>query len=76
MPAALRLMCVLAHPDDESLGTGGALAHYAQAGIETHVVTATRASGADTGIGVSIPGPRSSAGPVRPSSAPPPPYWA
>jgi len=39
---ALRLMCVLAHPDDESLGTGGTLATYAAQGIETYVVTATR----------------------------------
>ena len=39
---SLRLMCVLAHPDDESLGTGGTLAKYAAEGIETHVVTATR----------------------------------
>ena len=39
---ALRLMCVLAHPDDESLGTGGALAKYAAEGIETYLVTATR----------------------------------
>ena len=38
----LRLMCVLAHPDDESLGTGGALATYAREGIATYVVTATR----------------------------------
>jgi LmbE family N-acetylglucosaminyl deacetylase len=38
----LRLMCVLAHPDDESLGTGGALAKYAREGIATYVVTATR----------------------------------
>jgi LmbE family N-acetylglucosaminyl deacetylase len=38
----LRLMCVLAHPDDESLGTGGTLARYAAEGIETYVVTATR----------------------------------
>ena len=38
----LRLMCVLAHPDDESLGTGGTLAKYAAEGIETFVVTATR----------------------------------
>jgi LmbE family N-acetylglucosaminyl deacetylase len=39
---ALRLMAVLAHPDDESLGLGGALARYAAEGVETHVVTATR----------------------------------
>jgi LmbE family N-acetylglucosaminyl deacetylase len=38
----LRLMAVLAHPDDESLGVGGALAKYASEGIETFVVTATR----------------------------------
>ena len=38
----LRLMCVLAHPDDESLGTGGILARYAAEGIETYLVTATR----------------------------------
>jgi LmbE family N-acetylglucosaminyl deacetylase len=35
-------MCVLAHPDDESLGTGGALAKYAAEGVETYLVTATR----------------------------------
>ena len=38
----LRLMCVLAHPDDESLGTGGTLAKYAAEGVETYLVTATR----------------------------------
>ena len=38
----LKLMCVLAHPDDESLGTGGTLAKYGAEGIETHVITATR----------------------------------
>src|SRR5258706_13057154 len=38
----LRLMCVLAHPDDESLGTGGTLAKYASEGVETYLVTATR----------------------------------
>ena len=35
-------MCVLAHPDDESLGTGGVLARYAREGVGTYVVTATR----------------------------------
>jgi len=38
----LRLTCVLAHPDDESLGTGGTLAKYAAEGVETSVITATR----------------------------------
>jgi LmbE family N-acetylglucosaminyl deacetylase len=38
----LRLMCVLAHPDDESLGTGGILAKYGSEGVGTFVVTATR----------------------------------
>lgn len=35
-------MCVLAHPDDESLGMGGTLAKYHAEGIETCLVTATR----------------------------------
>jgi len=35
-------MCVLAHPDDESLGTGGTLARYSAEGIGTYLVTATR----------------------------------
>ena len=38
----LKLMCVLAHPDDESLGTGGTLAKYAAEGVETYLITATR----------------------------------
>jgi LmbE family N-acetylglucosaminyl deacetylase len=37
-----KLMAVLAHPDDESLGFGGTLAKYAAEGVETHLVTATR----------------------------------
>jgi len=42
MADSLRLTCVLAHPDDETLGTGGILARYAQEGVETSLVTATR----------------------------------
>jgi len=38
----LRLMAVLAHPDDESLGFGGTLARYGSEGVETILVTATR----------------------------------
>lgn len=42
LASELRLMCVLAHPDDESLGTGGALAKCAAEGVATYLVTATR----------------------------------
>jgi LmbE family N-acetylglucosaminyl deacetylase len=42
MTQTLRLLAVLAHPDDESLGMGGTLARYAQEGVETYLVTATR----------------------------------
>lgn len=38
----LKLLCVLAHPDDESLGCGGTLAKYADEGIDTYVISATR----------------------------------
>jgi len=41
MPAP-KLMAVLAHPDDESLGIGGTLAKYASEGVETFLLTATR----------------------------------
>jgi LmbE family N-acetylglucosaminyl deacetylase len=39
---ALKLLCVFAHPDDESMGTGGTLAKYAAEGVETYLVCATR----------------------------------
>lgn len=37
-----RLMAILAHPDDESMGFGGTLAKYAAEGVEIAVVCATR----------------------------------
>ena len=40
--SAPRLMAVLAHPDDESLGFGGTLAKYAAEGVDVSVLTATR----------------------------------
>jgi mycothiol conjugate amidase Mca len=42
MAEPLTLMAVHAHPDDECLGTGGALARYSEEGIQTILVTATR----------------------------------
>ena len=40
-----RLMAVLAHPDDESLGVGGVLAKYASEGVDVFLLTATRGEG-------------------------------
>ena len=56
-PSELRLMCVLAHPDDESLGTGGALALSAAEGIATYLVTATRGERGRFGDAVTRPAP-------------------
>ncbi len=53
----LKLMCILAHPDDESLGTGGILARYAAEGIETYLVTATRGERGWFGPEEKYPGP-------------------
>lgn len=56
MSEQLRLLCVLAHPDDESLGFGGTLAKYAREGIETYLVTATRGERGRFGSGIDFPG--------------------
>ena len=54
---ARKLMAVLAHPDDESLGFGGTLAKYAAEGVEVVVLTATRGeSGRYRGIRPGEPG--------------------
>jgi len=45
MAHALKLMAVLAHPDDESLGVGGTLAKYASEGVDVFLLTATRGDG-------------------------------
>jgi LmbE family N-acetylglucosaminyl deacetylase len=42
MTNPLKLMAILAHPDDETLGCGGTIVKYAKEGIETHLITATR----------------------------------
>lgn len=36
------LLAVLAHPDDESFGTGGTLAYYALQGVNVYLICATR----------------------------------
>jgi LmbE family N-acetylglucosaminyl deacetylase len=36
------LLSVLAHPDDESFGMGGTLAHYAEQGVDVYLICATR----------------------------------
>lgn len=41
MNSDLKLLYVLAHPDDETLGNGAAIARYADEGAEVHLVTAT-----------------------------------
>jgi LmbE family N-acetylglucosaminyl deacetylase len=57
MTNELRLMLVLAHPDDESLGNGGMVARYAAEGVETYLVTATRGEQGWFGPEYENPGP-------------------
>lgn len=37
-----KLLCVLAHPDDEALAFGGTIAKYSSLGVETSLIVATR----------------------------------
>lgn len=55
----LKLMCVLAHPDDESLATGGLLARCAALGVQTYLLTATRGEWGWFGEAETYPGPLS-----------------
>lgn len=57
MREKLKLMCILAHPDDESLGTGGILAKYADEGVAAFLVTATRGERGWFGPAEEYPGP-------------------
>ncbi len=42
MTETSKLLAILAHPDDESMGIGGTLAKYAAEGVDTFLVCATR----------------------------------
>jgi len=42
MTANRSILAVLAHPDDETFGTGGTLALYAHRGVDVHLICATR----------------------------------
>ena len=57
MPNQLTLMCILAHPDDESLGNGGILAKYSAEGVKTYLLTATRGESGWFGEPGEYPGP-------------------
>lgn len=52
-----KILAVLAHPDDETLGFGGTLAYYANMGVATHLVCATRGQLGWFGTPEDYPGP-------------------
>ncbi|MCW2900966.1 MAG: hypothetical protein JWO67_3231 [Streptosporangiaceae bacterium] len=52
MDSEFTIMAVHAHPDDEVLGTGGILAHYADQGVRTVLVTCTNGEQGDGPGGV------------------------
>lgn len=56
MTESLRVLCVMAHPDDESLGVGGLLARYAAEGVETYLLTATHGERGWSGDPAADPG--------------------
>lgn len=57
MTEALKLLCALAHPDDETLGLGGTIVQYAGQGVEVHLLTATRGEHGWFGPEEEYPGP-------------------
>jgi LmbE family N-acetylglucosaminyl deacetylase len=57
MENARKLMFVVAHPDDESLGAGGVIAKYASEGADVYLITATRGEYGWPGTPETNPGP-------------------
>jgi LmbE family N-acetylglucosaminyl deacetylase len=43
----MRVLCIFAHPDDESAGIGGTIARLTQAGHDVHIVSATDGNGGE-----------------------------
>jgi LmbE family N-acetylglucosaminyl deacetylase len=52
---ALRLLVVVAHPDDETFGCGSLVLHARAAGAEVHVLCATRGEAGEVAPGVTLP---------------------
>jgi N-acetyl-1-D-myo-inositol-2-amino-2-deoxy-alpha-D-glucopyranoside deacetylase len=50
-----RLLCVFAHPDDESYGPGGAIAHYALRGVSISLCIFTCGEAGSIGVSKEIP---------------------
>lgn len=53
-PAARRLLVSFAHPDDESFGMGGAIARYADQGVDVHLICATGGEEGDIPPGMAL----------------------
>lgn len=51
-PTGRRLLAVFAHPDDETLGTGGTLALYSKRGVEVYLICATRGEVGEAATGL------------------------
>ena len=51
----MRLLCVFAHPDDESYGPGGTIARYAMEGVEVYILMFTCGEAGTIGISKQTP---------------------
>jgi LmbE family N-acetylglucosaminyl deacetylase len=56
MDNQLKLMCVLAHPDDEALGIASTIPRYVAEGVDVYLVTATRGERGWSGSEEDFPG--------------------
>lgn len=50
MAADFRMLCVFAHPDDESYGPGGTIAWYALCGVDVHILMFTCGEAGSIGV--------------------------